>query len=263
MAPGRKYVGKVVENNDPNQWERVKLECPELYGDTTVENLPWAIPIGCSAVGNTTAAGSFSVPVMGSLLYFTLADDDPNFPEWIGGPSNDATKKELAGENYPHRYGHVDEKGNYFYVDRQTDDVEFYHMSGTKIHITPTGTVNIEIVEDENIIINGNQTIQVDGNVDITVDGNVTAQVGGNVQANVDGSLDATIGSTATVQSAGAMTLQGATVDIIGSTITLNGVVVGTSTATFTGTVIGQGVNLKTHRHTGVQTGSGQSGPPA
>lgn len=250
----KRLVGKVVDNNDPEKLHRVRIQCKEIYGDTATEDLPWAIPNLDVMIGNTAACGFFGVPINDSLVYFTLQEGDPQFPMYTGGPVVPTTLKTLMDTNYPNRYGFVDNKGNHFYVDRQTDDVEFHHMSGTQIHITPTGSVQVEIVE--------NDTIHVVGDVTLDVDGNVTATVGGNVTADIDGNLDVQAGGTGRIQSGGALTLQGSTVTIIGSTIAHQGTVTGTSTATYTGTVIGAGKNLATHTHGGVDTGGGNTAPP-
>ena len=53
-----------------------------------------------------------------------------------------------------------------------------------------------------------------------------------------------------------------ATVTIKGSGIVLDGPVTGNSTATFSGEVQGNAIKLSAHRHTGVQTGGGDTGEP-
>ena len=261
-ASGR-ILGKVVDNNDPKKWNRVRVEVPKLYGDTPVEELPWCTPRDISHAGNTSTCGSFGVPVLGSFVYVTLKDNDPNFPEWEGGPTATRTKKgEIQDTNYPFRYGHLDERGNYIYVDRQTDDIEILHKSGTKIHIAPNGAVTVEIVNNETIHVAGNVNLDIDGDLTANVDGNVNATVGGDVSAEVEGNLDCIANGTGNLESGGAMTLKGSTVTIIGTTITHQGAVSGNSTATYTGDVVGAGKSLSTHKHGGVQAGSGQTSTP-
>jgi len=46
-------------------------------------------------------------------------------------------------------------------------------------------------------------------------------------------------------------------------TFTVNGAIVGTSTVTATTDVVGGGISLKTHTHSGVTSGSSNTGPPA
>lgn len=49
----------------------------------------------------------------------------------------------------------------------------------------------------------------------------------------------------------------------VSGTLDVDGAVTGGDTAVFADTVIGDGVNLSTHVHSGVTTGGGTSGPPA
>lgn len=71
------------------------------------------------------------------------------------------------------------------------------------------------------------------------------------------GSNTITINSTEIVLSAG-----GSSITINASGIALSGAVTGTSTAVFTGNVTGGGISLDTHVHSGVQSGTSNSGPP-
>lgn len=242
----KKILGEVVANNDPEKLFRVRIKCKEIYGDTATDDLPWAIPNVDVGIGNTSICGFFGVPIIGSIVYITLQDGDPTFPMYVGGPVVPSNIRALMDTNYPHRYGFVDNRGNHFYVDRATDDVEFNHTSGTKFHITPTGSLNVNVVE--------NETVDIAGNATFNVTGNVTAEVGGNLNAHA--------GGTGSLVSDGALTLQGSDVTIIGATIAHQGAVTGSSTATYTGTVIGAGKNLATHTHGGVDTGGGNTAPP-
>jgi len=71
------------------------------------------------------------------------------------------------------------------------------------------------------------------------------------------GSNTITINNTEIVLSAG-----GSSITINASGIAFSGPVTGTSTAVFTGDVTGSGTSLHTHVHSGVQSGTSNSGPP-
>jgi len=236
---GKRLIGKVVDNNDPEQLRRVKVKVPEVYGaDISNEDLPWCIPTNLSVIGNTSACQFFGVPIIDSIVSVTFQHGDPLFPEYSSSPTTPQTVPDLFKTNYPNRYGWIDEQANHFFIDRTTGDLELHHNSGTMIQINPDGRVTVTAVE----------------NVHLEVTGDVTANVGGN--------LDAQIAGTGRVESGGELTLQGSDVTIIGGTIRHQGQVQGNSTATYSGDVRGQGISLATHRHGGVDTGGGTTAPP-
>lgn len=209
---GKRLIGKVVDNNDPNQFRRLKVEIKELW-DCPTADLPWCIPDTLCVAGNTNTCGGFGVPIVGSIVYVTLQDGDPHFPMWVGMPTNQQTKLSgVAATNYPHRYGIMDNKGNYWYVDRQTDDYEFYHKSGTKIHIDPDGKVTVTAVSDLTGTVAGDMTWDVTGTATykaashsfegpitadstIDADGDVTGQ-GTSLHTHTHGGVDTGSGDT-------------------------------------------------------------------
>jgi hypothetical protein len=237
----RSILGKVVKNDDPNMLCRVKVSCPELYGNATDDQLPWASPKSISSIGSTANDGSFGVPEIGSIVTITLQNGDPHFPEYNSTPRTPETVPELFKTNYPNRYGRVDNKGNYHYYDKQSGDYEFYHKSGTKMHISDDGTFVLTS--------SGGTTITIEGDT-----GKTTVHVTDQLDINVDGA--------ANIVAQDELKLQGSNVRIHGATIYHEGAVEGNSTADYSGDVTAVGTSVHTHTHGGVDTGSGTSGPP-
>lgn len=83
----------------------------------------------------------------------------------------------------------------------------------------------------------------------VTVNGNATVSVTGNALVEADGNATLSAGSVATIE--------GGT----GITLTAPGVTIN-STVTVSGDVVAGGISLKTHKHGGVQGGSGQTSTP-
>lgn len=106
-----------------------------------------------------------------------------------------------------------------------------------------------------------------DGSVQINSTGNLTAVVGGNLSATVSGTSAINSTGAMTLESSGTLTLQGSQINLVGP-MSQSAAGGGASTASFTGSITATGnvtagsIDLKTHVHTGVQTGSGTTGGP-
>ena len=105
----------------------------------------------------------------------------------------------------------------------------------------------------------------IPGAVELEATGNVTATVGGNLSATVTGSASVNA-ATISLQASGAVTIQGANISLQGpvtasSTVAATGGV--TSAASMAAPSVSAGsVSLSSHKHTGVTTGTGQTGNP-
>ena len=120
---GKLLIGKVVDNNDPEKMERVRIRIPELYENVADGDLPWSIPERSSLQGSTASVGSFGVPVVGSVMYVRLQGGDPHFPVYVGAGTVKSTEMQIPKTNYPFRYGYVDHWGNQFWADTKTGDM--------------------------------------------------------------------------------------------------------------------------------------------
>lgn len=77
--PG-KYVGIVVDNDDPSRLSRLRVRVPEVFGEETTG---WCMP--CSPYAGS-GVGLAAVPPTGSLVYVEWpAGDTSRTPIWSGG----------------------------------------------------------------------------------------------------------------------------------------------------------------------------------
>lgn len=143
-------------------------------------------------------------------------------------------------------------------------NAEFFHPSGTYARVGAAGAhVDLTGLDvDQLFAITKNKTApvyfhaEVQNNgvtkalIDVDPDGNCTLTLQGNLTATVNG----TGGATLTTPN-GQINLNGVTIDSSG-----NMDVPGTFTAASTTT--GDGIVLETHTHSGVTTGTGDTGPP-
>ena len=75
-----KYLGTVVDNDDPKALGRVRVKVPEVFGD---ETSGWCLP--CSPYAGS-GVGLAVVPPVGSLVFVEWpAGDTSRVPIWSGG----------------------------------------------------------------------------------------------------------------------------------------------------------------------------------
>jgi hypothetical protein len=169
-----------------------------------------------------------------------LAHRNGSFNEWF--PDGDKVEK-VTKDNYQIVMG----------------DDRVYIMG--KCLITVQGDAEVYVQKDAYVLVDGNVdatvhgnvTAQVDGDVDATVDGDVTATVGGNMTATIGGDVTATVGGNVT-GTASKWTFNGP--------LQWNGDISVSGGITSTGDVVGGGISLDGHTHSGVRAGPSSTGGP-
>jgi hypothetical protein len=74
------YRGSVADNKDPENIGRIKVKCPQLYGNQTPDQ--WIFPSGAMAA---SGSGIYWMPPIGAPIYLTCQNGDPRFPLWQYG----------------------------------------------------------------------------------------------------------------------------------------------------------------------------------
>ena len=144
------FAAEVVDNNDPDKRQRVKVRVPNLL-EGPLETLPWVGPLVASSFGVTADSYSIGVPAIGSILAVKFQDGDLN--HGVYAPSLHTSKTSLSGEhstNYPFRRGWKDPAGNYLFIDTTpgATDAEFHHNSGSFIKFLHNGDIEVESPEE-------------------------------------------------------------------------------------------------------------------
>jgi uncharacterized protein involved in type VI secretion and phage assembly len=132
-----KYLGIVVDNDDPKGLSRVRVQVPEVFGD---EPTGWCLP--CSPYAGS-GVGLAAVPPVGSLVFVEwAAGDTSRVPIWSGGAWADGDGVEDAGPEAlvlttpaGHKLVLRDESGS--------ESIEIEAASGAKIVLDSDG-VQIE-----------------------------------------------------------------------------------------------------------------------
>jgi uncharacterized protein involved in type VI secretion and phage assembly len=87
-----KFLGVVVDNDDPKGLMRLRVQVPEVLGEETTG---WCLP--CSPYAGA-GVGLAAVPPMGSLVFVEWsAGDTTRVPVWSGGTWADGEGPEDAG----------------------------------------------------------------------------------------------------------------------------------------------------------------------
>ena len=127
------FKGTVVENDDPDKAERVKVSIPDIFeGDS--KNFPWCSPAKASWFPNTAEFGVFGlIPPIGTEINILFQQGNPLYPLYFAYPHQKGQRVNDFVTNYLKRYGWKDPQGNLFFIDT-TDDVDpqvkFQHVSG-------------------------------------------------------------------------------------------------------------------------------------
>lgn len=169
-------LAQVVDNVDPDKKQRIKVRVPMLL-DQPKEQLPWVLRVSDSPFGFGANFGTVSVPPIDAWVMVYFEQGNLLYGQWIGSTPLKETSLPVLEENYPHRYGMRDPKGNHFYVDTQAGTVQFQHHTGTRIDVANNGDAMIHCVGKINstaqewthngpMILNGNQ--QVNGAVTVS-----------------------------------------------------------------------------------------------
>lgn len=125
------YIGTVVDNNDPAQKGRLKVNVPMIYGTISNDDLPWSDP--CFPYGYNDR-GIFFIPEVGSLVAVMLLNGSEYRPIWMGAifREDDNIIPQEAKDSYPNRKI-IKTKVGYIMMDDENDYIEIKHRNGSSI----------------------------------------------------------------------------------------------------------------------------------
>jgi uncharacterized protein involved in type VI secretion and phage assembly len=75
-----KYAAFVVDNADPENRGRLRLQIPSILGKDITSG--WALP--CAPFGGAAAQGFFFIPDKGAGVWVEFEAGSPDFPIWVG-----------------------------------------------------------------------------------------------------------------------------------------------------------------------------------
>lgn len=187
-----RWTGKVIDNDDPDQYGRVKVMIIGKYENIPEVAIPWAIP-DVSFVGGTN--GSFVVPEIDTYVrgYFDQGDihkpvyDSIAFSTAPFDPLNTDNVIDRT-EDYPNKIVFFEtNQADYLTLNKSSGELLFMHRSGFNITIDADGTLTINCGAstdkkgDITVNCEGNVELNVTGNIDITAENgdiNITSKSG-------------------------------------------------------------------------------------
>jgi len=187
------YRGKVLDNNDPDKYGRLKIQVYPMMSELIAEELPWskpAMPI-FEGAGLVTpddvpsgGIGSFIVPKINTYLFVFFEAGDIYSPVFFAeAPTATRGLPTIKDTNYPNRKVLRTRSGIEIYLDTQINEIKVLHPTGTFITITETGGIIINVAENVVEQVDGNVDVHVDGNITVTSDSNIIIQ-GADVHIN-------------------------------------------------------------------------------
>jgi hypothetical protein len=266
LAKNAAYTGKVVQNNDKEKHPdkrmlgRVQIRVDTIFEGVKDEMLPWAIPeFGSNCDGASATSGSFSVPKIGTKVLVYFQDGSPLHPKYSAYTVDEKTTLKEREHNYPDRTVHLFQNGCMLLVDTKSNEVFFRDPGTLQMYIV--GDLNLSV--DGNVVekIQGNRTTYVKGNVVEKVDGNKELYLTGDYKETIKGKHDQNVTGAFTESIHGAKTLYaaaGSTDNITGSNKVL---VAGDDTHSASGGMIRSGSRIDDNP--GGSGGSAASGPSA
>lgn len=229
------WRGRVEDIGDPEQRGRMKVRVPAIHTTKAnvvpVENLPWCEPCFSDAGQDY---GEFYIPYrIGDWVWVMFEAGHPDYPVWLGswfgqyvedGQKVTEVPKECRNPRYPHRFirktrrGHkiemsdedeeleikfTDAKGNFVWMDTQTNTMFVWWNGNKKEIVTGNSTLCVDgdytvvVGRDRNTTIHGNEKRVLDGthpdrlgDQDFTVSGSRRSTVGTDVAEHVTGNVN-------------------------------------------------------------------------
>jgi hypothetical protein len=165
------WLGKVIDNQDPDFEGKVKVRVFGKFDDILDEDLPWARPTNRITAGGSTGSGFHSVPKIDSVIGITFDNGDIYEPEYFYLQHvSDELKAEIEG-SYTNAHSLI--------YDTETDGsvkVFFTEEKGlmldykeTQINIKPDNSMTVVNPNGDSIILNNDGTVIITTSKQATV----------------------------------------------------------------------------------------------
>lgn len=274
------FMGVVEDINDPEKLNRVRVRCfgyhTDDLGKVKTTDLPWATVMMPTTSASVEGFGSNHCLLSGSwVIGFFRDGPSAQDPVVLGSVASQTTEerstnKGFSGEygnsvgidlpeetqsSYPQNYvtktygGHLVEYDNTPGEER----INIQHTTGTTFNIDKDGTTTVDTLSHQLVMNNPDETIT------LTHSSGTTIHIANNGTVSIDASNDiVNIDGNTTIT--GTLTVSDAT--SLQSTLAVTGAQTNDSSITASGEVTGNGIKLSTHTHSGVKSGSSNTGTP-
>jgi len=140
------FRGKVLDNDDPDELGKIKVEVFSIFDGILAADLPWAVPAMPMFTGAGFDHGCFSVPEINSYVWCFFEQEDVYqpvyFAEALDGVHGLPTERTT---NYPNRKVWKTKNGFVIYIDDTSgsEEVKVLHPSGAFLKIDNSGNITI------------------------------------------------------------------------------------------------------------------------
>jgi hypothetical protein len=154
--PKKEYhEGIVVDNLDPEKRARIKVTCPTIVEGEALGD--WIEPI-FPFVDSEERAGWFFVPSVNSSIRIEIESEENSEANgiearWMCTLYPENSVPEEFQENYPERRGFKTKSGHLLMFDDQDETVTIRSSSGSEIHITQSGRIELKPTGSESVFI--------------------------------------------------------------------------------------------------------------
>lgn len=171
------YRGKVLYNNDPNQYGRIKIQVYPMFTDITDHTLlPWAVPAYPIWEGSGSGIGYFAVPDVNTFVFVFFEQGDVYQPVYFAeAPTAGMGLPTDRTVNYPNRKVLKTNSGITIFVDDTAKHIRVNHPTGTYVLIDTTGKV--QVVAVDNIDLNSSQDINITATKTVTITGGIAVKI--------------------------------------------------------------------------------------
>lgn len=138
------FTGTIEDNVDPKKNGRCRIRVYGVFSDLNIptDALPWAKKDE-SFVGSSV--GSFVVPPIGTIVKVYFENDDVYNPIYTTKALVTSTLSSERDEDYPNSMVLFEtDAGEFFKINRTTNESVYRHASGTLIKINEEGDISID-----------------------------------------------------------------------------------------------------------------------
>lgn len=215
----RWFFGFIVSIDDPDNLGQIKVRVPDIHGNMSIEDIPYATVITPVSSASLNGVGLSPVGMkVGSMVFGFFADgNEANIPVVVGSINkindgdfskhdvsklargeNILTKKQFGFEppsaykaKYPFNKTFTTETGHAIEIDDTPgqERIHVYHRAGSYVEIDKDGRMVTKVVGDDYDIVVKDKNVYVGGNVKVVVNGNVDMKVSGNYSLNAGGTI--------------------------------------------------------------------------
>jgi len=140
------YRGKVLDNNDPDELGRIKVQVLNVLEGIEAAFLPWAIPAMSLFTGSGNGFGCFTVPEVDSYVwcFFEAGDiyQPVYFAEALSGVHGLPVERET---DYPNTKVMKTKNGIVITINDklESEEIKILHPTGAFIQIDKSGNITV------------------------------------------------------------------------------------------------------------------------